>query len=159
MYILWSKEEYNDKYILFAKNTIEELKIEYLKFCKENEDDYNFDKELKEQELESFSTYSQDCDFYVSHIENEDANEKIYIFKFHEDGEGGSYHDEIYLHISNNKDKLLKIAIDYFTTESKKTKDKHIQIMLNKLNKKGYYDIPHGITYCCDMYLFEFKTA
>ena len=68
MYILWSKEKFDDKYILFAKNTLDELKQEYLDFCEKNKDDYYFDAELKEKELDNFSLYSNDCDFYYSNI-------------------------------------------------------------------------------------------
>ena len=64
MYILWSTEKFDDKYILFAKNTLDELKQEYLDFCEKNKDDYDFNIELKEKDLDNFSLYSNDSDFY-----------------------------------------------------------------------------------------------
>ena len=33
MYILWNKQEYDYKYILFIKNTLGELKQAYIDFC------------------------------------------------------------------------------------------------------------------------------
>ena len=57
MYILWSTEKFDDKYILFAKNTLDELKQEYLDFCEKNKDDYDFNTELKEKDLDNFSLY------------------------------------------------------------------------------------------------------
>lgn len=157
MYILWSKEEFNGKYILFAKNTLDELKQTYNDFCEKNKEEYDFDTLLKEKELDSFSSYSHDYDFYYSEIKNVDANKPIYIFIFHEDGEGGNYHDEMYFSISNDKEKLLEIATDNFMLESRKTEKENIDEMINSLRTKGEYDIPYGRTYVCDMKIFEFS--
>jgi hypothetical protein len=86
MYVLWSKQAFDNKYILFAKNTLDELKQSFEDFCKKNEDEYDLNTELKEKELDSFSLYSHNDDFYFSNIEDVDANKPIYIFTFNEDG-------------------------------------------------------------------------
>ena len=57
MYILWNKQEYDYKYILFIKNTLGELKQAYIDFCEKNKEDYDFDMvdDIKEKDLDSFS--------------------------------------------------------------------------------------------------------
>ncbi len=155
MYILWSQQEYDDKYVIYASNNLDKLKHFYLKFCEKNKDDYTFNKNLIEKELNSFSLYSRDCDFYFSKIDA-DAEKQIYIFTFEEDGEGQDYYNQIYFNISNNKESLFEIATEYFITESKKTSKKDIDKMLEKLKTDGEYSIPHGRTYVCDMKIFQF---
>ena len=156
MYILWSAEKFDDKYILFAKNTLDELKQEYLDFCEKNKDDYDFNIELKEKDLDNFSLYSNDSDFYFSNITGVDANETIYIFTFIEDGEGGNRHNVIYFEISNDKEELLTRATEYFLTESRETGVDHINNMIKKLKTDGNYSIPYGETYVCDMEIYQF---
>ena len=156
MYILWSKEKFNDKYILFAKNTLDELKQEYLGFCEKNKDDYYFDTEIKEKELDNFSLYSNECDFYFSNIPDTDANETVYIFTFVEDGEGSDRHNVIYFEILNDKEELLKIATEYFITESIENDDDHVNTMIKNLKTDGKYSIPHGKTYVCNMEIYKF---
>jgi hypothetical protein len=155
MYILWSKQEYDYKYILFIKNTLDELKQAYIDFCEKNKEDYDFDTfdNIKEKNLHSFSLYSEDCNFYYSNIEEVNVDEPIYIFTFEENEEAG-YYNEIYFELSNNKKELLERATEYFITESKKTKQKHIKEMIQKLDVIGNYEIPYGRTYVCDMEIF-----
>ena len=157
MFILWSKQKYDNKYILFIKNSFDELKQVFEEFCEKNKDNYNINTELKEQDLDNFSSYTDDYNFYFFENENINADEPIYIFIFNEDGEGGSYYNELYFELSNSKEELLEIATEYFINESKKTKQKHIDEMLSELNTNGNYSIPFGRTYCCDMEIFEFK--
>jgi hypothetical protein len=157
MYIVWTKQKIDGQYVLFAKNTLDELKEVFLNFLKQNEDEYDLDTELIEEELKSFSLYSKDDDFYYSNIENVDATDDIYVFTFHEDGEGGSYYSEIYFDIAN-KEELLDTAKEFFINESAETTEEDINKMLNNLETNGVYEIPHGRTYSCDMKLFKFKS-
>lgn len=159
MFILWTKQEFDGKYILFAKNTLKELKKEFKKFCKLNEDTYEINKELKEEELNSFSKYDKDDNFYYCEIKDVSANfvlNDIYILIFNEDGEGGRYHNELYFRFSNSRDALLEIATDFFMEESEKTKEEDINEMLEELNKTGEYQIPYSRSWCCDMIIFKF---
>ena len=87
MYIVWTKHKIDDQHVLFAKNTLDELKEVFLNFLKQNEDEYDLNTELIEG----------DDVFYYSNIKNVDAIDDIYIFTFEQDGEGGSYHNEISL--------------------------------------------------------------
>ena len=57
MFILWSKQKFEGKYILFAENTLTNLKEKFIEFCKINEDLYEINEELKEEELNNFSLY------------------------------------------------------------------------------------------------------
>lgn len=160
MYILWSEQEYDDKYILFIKNTLDELKEAYIYFCQKNIDNYDFDTinnlKIKERDLDSFSLYSHDCTFYYQNVKELVHDKPIYIFTFKEDGEGQDYHNEIYFELSNSKKKLLERATEYFITESKKTKKKDIKEMLDNLDTFGKYSIPYGRTYVCDMEIYNY---
>jgi hypothetical protein len=156
MFVLWSKQEYNGKYILFCKNTLEELNESFTQLHKNNIDEYEINPVLNEKELDSFSLYENDYEFYFSNIPNVDANQTIYIFTFTENGEGQSYYNEIYFVLSNNKDYLLKTATEFFTDSSEKKEVIHIKRMLKSLKTIGNYSIPHGITYVCDMEIFIF---
>lgn len=156
MYILWSKQEFDDKYILFAKNTFDELKQSFEDFCKKNEEEYDLNTELKEKELDSFSLYSHNDDFNFSNIEDVDANKTIYIYTFNEDGKGGNHHNEIYFEISNNKKELLKRATEYFITESEKTKTKDINEMLDNLKTIVHKVDIIGFNNYYISYLFKF---
>jgi 3-dehydroquinate dehydratase len=159
MYILWNKQEYDYKYILFIKNTLGELKQAYIDFCEKHKEDYDFDMfdDIKEKDLDSFSLYSTDCNFYYQNIEELVADKPIYIFTFEEYGEGGDYHHEMYFELSNNKKKLLERATEYFITESKKTQKKHIKEMIHNLDVVGKYSIPHGRTYVCNMEIYNYS--
>jgi len=152
MFVLWSEQEYDDKYILFIKETLDEIKDAFSDFCQQR----NINAQLTEESLERIDGYSKDRDFYYSNIENVDINKKIYIFKFHEEGEGGSYHNEYYFELSNSKEELLETAGEFFVNESSETADEDIEEMLDNLSKYGQYQIPHGETYCCSLEIFEF---
>ena len=158
MYILWSKQEYDYKYILFIKNTLGELKQAYIYFCEKNKEDYDFDMfdDIKEKDLDSFSLYSEDCNFYYQNIEKLVADKPIYIFTFEEDGES-DYYNKMYFELSNNKKELLEKATEYFITESEKTKKKDIKEMINNLDAVGKYSIPHGRTYVCNMEIYTYS--
>jgi hypothetical protein len=149
MYILWSKQEYDNKYIIFIENTLEKLKQLYVAFCEKNKDDYNFDTfdNIKEKDLDSFSLYSRDCNFYYSNVEGVDANKQIYIFTFNEYEECGYYH-RMYFEISPDKDELLERATEYFITESRKTKQKHIDEMISNVERL--------VDVCRDVFLIPF---
>jgi hypothetical protein len=148
MFILWSEQEYDKKYILFAKETLDEIKDAFSNFCQQK----NIQVGLIEGVLDTVYKYSKDHDFYYSNIEDVDINKKIYIFKFHGDGEGGTYHDEYYFEISNNIDELLDSAIEFFLNESE---DKDIREMFDVLSKHGQYQI-QGDEYSYSMEIFEF---
>ena len=156
MFILWSKQKFEGKYILFAENTLTNLKEKFIEFCKINEDLYEINEELKEEELTNFSLYDNDENFYYCEIEDVNVDNEIFTFTFQEDGEGGSYHNELYFRISNNKEELLEIATEFFESESKNIEIKDITKMLEELNENEYYEIPYGLSYCCTMKLFKF---
>jgi len=156
MFILWSKQKFDGKYILFAENILDDLKYKFMTFCEINKDLYEINEELKEEELTNFSLYDKDENFYYCEIENVNVDDEIYIFTFHEDGEGGDYHNELYFRISNNKEELLEIATEFFESESKNIEIKDITEMLEELNKNEYYEIPYGLSYSCTMKLFKF---
>jgi hypothetical protein len=156
MFILWSKQKFDGKYILFAENILNDLKEKFIEFCEINKDLYEINEELKEEELTNFSLYDKDENFYYCEIEDVNVDDEIYIFIFQEDGEGGDYHNELYFRISNNKEELLEIATEFFESESKNIEIKDITEMLEELNKNEYYEIQYGISYCCTMELFKF---
>ena len=150
-YILWSKDE--DCVVLAIVPTMEELMQKYTEICLREK--YEF--QLIEKILDRFSCFETQNDLYFTRMEDLDANEPIYLFLFHEDGEGESYHDEMYCEISNDKDALFQTAIDFFKCESRKTKQKHIDLMLHGLKTNEYYEIPYCENYLCDMRLFLFQ--
>ena len=156
MYIVYTQDKFNEKYVLFASNSLDKLKQDYLDFYETNKDDYDLNEVLVEKELDSFSLNRPSSNFYYSNIEEVDANEKIYIFIFKQEEEVG-YNNHIFFVFSNSKEKLLETAIDYFEGESAKTEQKDIDKMLNSLKKKGSYDIPYGRGYVCNMKIIEFE--
>ena len=62
-----------------------------------------------------------------------------------------------YILIANDKESLLDTANEFFINESAETTEEDINKMLNNLETNGVYEIPHGISFCCDMKLFKFK--
>lgn len=157
VYVLWSKQEIDDKYILSIKNTLEELKAAYATFYKKKKKEYDIEENIQESELESFTPYSDDYNTYYCEISNIDINKEIYIFKCRESGEGGGYHEYIDISISNTKEELYENAITIFCNESEKTSKKHIKKMLETLKTKGIYVIEYPIRYLnvMEIYIFE----
>lgn len=82
MYIVYTQDKFDEKYVLIASNSLDKLKQDYLNFYETNKDDYDLNKVLVEKELDSFSLNRPDSKFYYSNIENVESNEKIYIFIF-----------------------------------------------------------------------------
>lgn len=158
MFLLWSKATYDGKYLLFAKESLDEIRQDYFDFCEENfGDESDPQTELIEKKLEAFSVYSCDWTFYVTHLANVNANKPIFVFMFTEDGEGASCHNEISFHLSNDREEMLAVARDYFETESRDTEEADVRAMIDSLNTCGEYCIPHGRTYVCEMKLSEFR--
>ena len=153
MFILWSKQEINDRCIFAVKHTLEQIVETFEAVVKEND---LSETHLREQELDSFSVYSQDNDFYWFEDTDLVPDEPIYVFRFEEAGGGGDRHHELYFELSNNVEYLLKRATEYFITESRKTSSKHVNAMLAALRTHGSYDIPFGRSYCCNMQMFMF---
>lgn len=161
MFILWTKKfhDYNNKCVLFCKNTLEELKETFAEFC-EKKDLGN--TTLKEKELDTFSAYDNDNDdelFYYSKVKRVNADKPIYILKFGEDGGGGSWHREYYFEISNSKTKILKTATDYFIQNSEDNDEKDIAEMIRGLKSRvAQYIIPNSSSsYSCSLDLIVFK--
>ena len=93
-----------------------------------------------------------DENIYYCHAEL-DVKRPIYIFTFIESGGGGSRHRAQYVRLSNNYDEILEIATEFFINESEDNDRCDIEQMLTELKANAVYEIPHGISYECDMYL------
>jgi hypothetical protein len=65
MFLLWSKATYDGKYLLFARESLDEIRQDYFGFWENygdgDEDEYDPQTELIEKDLEAFSVYS--CDW------------------------------------------------------------------------------------------------
>jgi hypothetical protein len=161
MFIVWSDDiiHFDDQYILFAKNTLKELKETFFQFCRENDFDLN-KIQFTEKELDAICLYSSpmhDDSFYYCEIENVDAEKIIYVLTFHEDGEGGNSDNKLFFRISNNQNELLVTAIEFFQYECKHTESNHINEMLRHLNSEGEYVLPrNSTTYYCALELWSF---
>ena len=153
MYVIWTRTDFNNKFILFANNSLEEINKIFKEFIEKNKEDYEFNKEL---------IYSEDIDFtkrntyfYLSECKNVNADKKIYILQYNENEEVG-YYDYTYFKLSNDREILLERAIEFFMEDSKKTQKKDIDKMCNFLNKFGEYSIPNPTTYLTKIKIYEF---
>ena len=150
-YILWRTDV--NPVVLAITATMEELRVAFDAYCAKEY--YAFKPELVEEELGKFSLVNaQNDEIYYSRMEDICATEPVYVFVFHENG---NYHNEIYCELSNDKDALYETAVDFFKMESRRTEERHIDRMLRNLKREGYYEIPYGECYVCDMQLFTFK--
>ena len=102
-----------------------------------------------EKELDDFSLYSMDENIYYCNAEL-DVKRLIYIFTFIE---SGGYHRTQYVRLSNSYDEILEIATEFFINESEDNEQSDIEQMLTELKANNAYEIPHGRSYECDMYL------
>ena len=153
MYVIWTKEDFKNKFILFVNNSLEEINKIFSEFIEKNKEDYEFNEELKYSENISYT--KRDTYFYLSNIKNVDANEKIYILQYDESEEVGYFHHTLF-ELSNKKETLLEKAIELFIVDSKKTEKKDIDKMYNSLNKFGKYSIPNPRTYFTKIKIYEF---
>jgi hypothetical protein len=95
--------------------------------------------------------------FYFCEIPDVDANLPIYLFMFHEEGEGESWHNEHYFRFSNHLEEMMETAVDFFEGVSERTEPRHIARMKRKLQKYGYYKISHCEYYDCEMEMELFR--
>ena len=129
-YIIWSKDQ---DCIVNIVQTLDEVKHH----------------NATEKELDSFSLYSMDENKYYCHAKL-DVKRLIYIFTFIE---SGGYHRTQYVRLSNSYDEILETATEFFINESEDNKQSDIEQMLTELKANNSYEIPHGRSYECDMYL------
>ena len=147
MFIIWKNgTNREDNFILFAKNTLDELKETFFEYCKKKNISINNDDLTKnEQILKGIDLYELDDNYYYCNIENIDANKEIYMFSYNECGDDSSYFEVMCFSFSNNKEELFNVAEQIFCEKSMETTQEDIKLMINAIKENSYYEIPNPI--------------